>query len=132
MNHLPLDRQSRCYKDNGVKLETNTLANWMMRVREVHLSILYDELHKYLYPSHVVHADETPFQVIRDGRKAVSDSFMWVYRNGLCDSKCPVIIYDFQTTGRTDHPKEFLKKYSGIIVTDGYQVYHSLENKRPV
>lgn len=130
-NHLPLDRQSRCYKDNGVKLETNTLANWMMRASEVHLSILYDELHKYLYQSHVVHADETPFQVIRDGRKAGSDSWMWVYRNGLCDSKQPVVIYDFQTTRRTDHPREFLKDYSGIVVTDGYQVYHTLENQRP-
>lgn len=73
-NHLPLDRQSRCYKDNGVKLETNTLANWMMRASELHLSILYDEVHKYLYQSDVVHADETPFEVIRDGRKADSDS----------------------------------------------------------
>ena len=35
-NHLPLDRQSRCYKDNGVKLETNTLANWMMLASEQH------------------------------------------------------------------------------------------------
>lgn len=130
-NHLPLDRQSRCYKDNGVKLETNTLANWMMRASEVHLSIIYDELHKYLYQSNVVHADETPFQVIRDGRKAGSDSWMWVYCNGLCDSRQPVVIYDFQSTRRADHPREFLKDYSGIVVTDGYQVYHSLESKRP-
>ena len=35
-NHLPLDRQSRCYKDNGVKLETNTLANWMKLASEQH------------------------------------------------------------------------------------------------
>lgn len=47
-SHLPLDRQSRCYKDNGVKLETNTLTNWMMLASELHISIIYDELHKYL------------------------------------------------------------------------------------
>lgn len=52
---------------------------------------------------------------------------MWVYRNGECD---PVIIYDYQPTRRTDHPDEFLKDYSGVLVTDGYQVYHSLEKKR--
>lgn len=75
-NHLPLDRQSRCYKDNGVKLQTNTLANWMMLASELHFSILYDELLKHLYDCRVVHADETPFEVIRDGRKAGSKSFM--------------------------------------------------------
>ena len=130
-NHLPLERQSRCYQDNGVKLEPNTLANWMMRASELHLSILYDELHKYLYDSQVVHADETPFEVIQDGRKAGAKSYMWVYRTGQFNEKHhPVIIYDFQSTRKTDHPQHFLKDYSGVLLTDGYQVYHSLEKKR--
>ncbi len=130
LNHLPLDRQSRCLKDNGIHLETNTLANWMMNASDQYLRIIYDRLHKDLYSSHVVHADETPFEVIKDGRKAGRDSFMWVYRNGVCDADHPVVIYDYQPTRKTDHPAEFLKGYSGILVTDGYQVYHSLEKKR--
>lgn len=28
-------------------------------------------------------------------------------------------------------PREFLKDYKGILMTDGYQVYHSLANERP-
>ena len=119
-NHLPLDRQSRCYKDNGVKLETNTLANWMMLASELHLSIIYDELHKYLYECSVVHADEAPFEIIRDGRKAGSKSFMWVYRSGEYDDKSlPVVIYDFQNTRKADHPEQFLKDCSGGLVTNG-------------
>ena len=129
-NHIPLERQSQCYKDNGVKLETNTMANWMIKGSEQYFSILYDELHKYLYKSNVVHADETPFNVTDDGRKAGSKSYMWVYRNGACDARNPVVIYDYQATRRADHPREFLKDYSGVVVTDGYQVYHTLENQR--
>lgn len=129
-NHLPLERQSKAFKDNGVKLETNTIANWMIKASYLYLSILYDELHKHLFKSHVVHADETPFEVIKDGRKAGSNSYMWVYRNGECDSKHPVVIYDYQPTRRLDHPDDFLKDYTGVLVTDGYQVYHSLEKKR--
>lgn len=129
-NHLPLERQSKAFKDNGVKLETNTIANWMIKASDLYLSILYDELHKHLFKSHVVHADETPFEVIKDGRKAGSSSYMWVYRNGECDSKHPVVIYDYQPTRRLDHPDDFLKDYTGVLVTDGYQVYHSLEKKR--
>lgn len=58
-NHLPLERQSRCYKDSGVNLETNTMANWMMRATEIHLNILYEELLKELITSSLIHADET-------------------------------------------------------------------------
>ena len=129
-NHLPLDRQSKCLKDNGIQLETNTLANWMMNASEQYLRIIYDRLHKDLYSSHLVHADETPFEVIKDGRKAGTNSYMWVYRNGTCDAKHPVVIYDYQPTRKADHPAEFLKGYSGIVLTDGYQVYHSLERQR--
>ena len=128
-NHLPLDRQSRCYKDSGVMLETNTLANWMMRATELHLNILYEELHKVLTGAGLVHADESPFEVIRDGRSAGNKSYMWVYRTGEKE-KFPVVLYDYQHTRRTDHPKEFLRDYSGILVTDGYQVYHSLEKQK--
>ena len=31
---------------------------------------------------------------------------------------------------RSDHPREFLKTFSGTVVTDGYQVYHKLEKER--
>lgn len=55
---------------------------------------------------------------------------MWVYRSGEYDDKShPVVIYDFQGTRKTNHPEQFLKDYSGVLVTDGYQVYHSLEKK---
>ncbi len=60
-NHLPLERQSKCYKENGAILEPNTLANWMIKASEDYFSLIYDELHNYLYDSRVVHADETPF-----------------------------------------------------------------------
>ena len=130
LNHLPLDRQSRCLKDNGIQLETNTLANWMMNASDDYLRIIYDRLHKDLYSSHLVHADETPFEVIKDGRSAGSKSYMWVYRNGACDTEHPVVIYDYQPTRKADNPSEFLKGYSGVVLTDGYQVYHTLERKR--
>ncbi len=55
---------------------------------------------------------------------------MWVYRNGKCDSDHPIVIYDFQKTRRTDHPREFLEHYSGVLVTDGYQPYHTLDKQR--
>lgn len=130
-NHLPVERQVKEMKYCGVNLGTNTVSNWMIKASEYYLSHIYDELHSQLLKgSDVIHADETPFEVIQDGRSAGSKSYMWVYRNGACDSKKPIILFDYQPTRRLDHPEEFLANYNGVVVTDGYQVYHSLEKKR--
>ena len=129
-NHVPTDRQSKRFLENGIPLETNTLSGWLIKTSDIYLSILYDELKKALLGSKVIHADETPFNVIRDGRDPGTNSYMWVYRSGFCDSSHPVVIYDYQESRRMDHPEEFLKDFIGILVTDGYQVYHSLEKKR--
>lgn len=128
--HLPLERQIKRFRELGVNLGSNTLSNWMINASDQYYSILYDELHRYLLNGSLIHADETPFEITADGRSPGRSSYMWVYRNGACDSGHPVVIYDYQPTRRTDHPKEFLKDYNGILMTDGYQVYHSLEKKR--
>ena len=128
-NHLPLERQSRCYRDSGADLAVNTMANWMMRASTVYFLILYEKLHEELQKADITHADETPCEVIRDGRKAGVKSYMWVYRTSENEDH-PVVLYDYQKTRKTDHPMEFLKDFSGIVMTDGYQVYHSMEKKR--
>lgn len=130
LNHLPLERQIASFKDSGVKLESNTLANWMIKASDKYLSLIYDELHKCLYESNVLHADETPFKVIKpNGDDSKQKSYMWVYRNSP-EHKRPVVIYDYRPGRNHFYPSEFLKDYSGILVTDGYQAYHSLDNKR--
>ena len=131
VNHLPLERQSKCYKENGVNLEVNTLANWMINVSKRHLAPICDELHNYLYDSRVIHVDETPFRVIMKDHPEDGDvNYMWVYRNGKCDSKYPVVIYDFQRTRNGSHADEFLQGYSGTLVTDGFSGYDSLDRRR--
>ena len=41
-----------------------------------------------------------------------------------------IVLYEYQRTRNASHPREFLKDFSGICVTDGYQVYHTIENER--
>ncbi len=41
-----------------------------------------------------------------------------------------IILYEYQKTRNASHPREFLRDYTGICVTDGYQVYHTLEKER--
>ncbi len=40
------------------------------------------------------------------------------------------VVYDSDIpVGQFYHPREFLKEYNGILMTDGYQVYHRLEKE---
>ena len=47
-NALPLERQSRAYKNNGINLATNTMANWVIKSADNYLSLLYDRLHELI------------------------------------------------------------------------------------
>ena len=133
-NALPLTRQSRAYKENGINLQTNTMANWVIKSSEYYLSLLYDRLHELIYDNHLIHADETPVKVMRIDNNKVKNgkkTYMWVYRTNPNLSSKPIILFDWQPSRRADHPRDFLKNFSGVVVTDGYQVYHKLGKERP-
>ena len=128
-NAMPLARIEKMFEQYSLPITRQNMANWTIRCAEEYLSLLYDELKSDLMKNHVIQADETPLLVNKDGRPAGSKSYMWVYRTGKYNKDKPIILYDYQMTRRTDHPREFLKSYNGICVTDGYQVYHSLEKE---
>lgn len=134
VNALPLERQSKTFKTNGINLNTNTMANWVIKSAEDYLSLIYDKLHELIYDNKVIHADETPAKVMRiDNKKIVGGkkTYMWVYRNNPFKDSPPIVLFDWHPSRRADHPREFLKNYSGTVVTDGYQVYHKLGKERP-
>ena len=134
VNALPLDRQSKTFRCNGINLPSNTLANWVINSSDMYLSLIYDRLHELIYSNKVIHADETPTKVMRiDGKKIVNGkkTYMWVYRNNPSSKSPPIVLFDWQPSRRADHPRDFLKDFSGTVVTDGYQVYHKLGKERP-
>jgi len=51
---------------------------------------------------------------------------MWLYKTR--DPKNPIILYDYQRTRSSSCPKEFLKGFTGILQSDGYQGYNKVEN----
>lgn len=130
VNAVPLYRTEKEFERYGIAINRKNMAHWMIRLAEEYLGILYDYLHQKLYKYHVIQADETPCLVNKDGRPAGSKSWMWVYRSGHLYQKEQIVLYEFQKTRNASHPREFLKNYSGICVTDGYQVYHTLEKEK--
>lgn len=130
VNAVPLYRLEKEFERYGLAISRQNMANWMIRLGEGYLGIMYDYLHSLLYEYHVIQADETSVLVNKDGRPAGSQSWMWVYRSGFMQREHQIILYEYQKTRNASHPRKFLKDYTGICVTDGYQVYHTLEKER--
>ena len=130
VNAVPLYRQEQEFLRYGLHISRQNMANWTIQCADRYLAVLYDHLHEKLYGYHVLQADETPVLVNKDGRPTGSKSYMWVYRTGRMYTDRQIVLYEYQKTRNASHPREFLKDFSGICVTDGYQVYHTVEKER--
>jgi len=49
---------------------------------------------------------------------------MWVYTDEK--GRHPVVIYEYQKTRSSEHPKTFLEFFNGWLCCDGYSGYHNL------
>lgn len=126
--HSPLYRQSQEMQRSGVKLTRQTMSNWILRASEDWLKPIYDELHKQLVKSSVLHADETTLQVLHEtGKPAQSKSCMWLYRTSG-DTDKPIVLYEYTPDKKAENARQFLAGFSGYLHTDGNKSYRTLED----
>lgn len=120
-NGLPLYRQEKDWKQYGAQISRTTLANWIIYCSQNYFQPMYDYFHRKLLKRGFAMADETRVQVLNEeGRKAQSQSFMWLFRSGE-DGLPVLILYGYSPTRSGSQAKEFLDGYSGYLETDGYQ-----------
>lgn len=128
---MPLNRISEEFRRNDVEISRQVMAGWMIKIADRYIRVIYNAMKKAILKSDLIHCDETPFKLVDDGRSPDSKSWMWVYHSLPKYNAPPIFIYEYQLTRKADHPREFLKDYKGILMTDGYQVYHTLEKECP-
>lgn len=127
VNSNPLDRIARDFQANGLNLSKQTMSNWTVWSAERYFLPLYEWMKKRQLEAHVNQCDETPLEVIHDGRPAGSKSYMWVHLTGELSPVPKIIIYEYQKTRHSGHPKEYYKDFTGFLMTDGLEQYHKLE-----
>ena len=124
--YVPLYRQEQAWLREGISLSRQTMANWIIRCSEDWLELIYEKMKTRLLTHELLHADETVCQVLREpGKKANTNSYMWLYRTSG-DAKHPIVLYEYQPTRSSAHPKRFLDGWEGYLHADGYKGYHSL------
>jgi transposase len=122
---MPLYRQEQQLSRLGIELSRQTMANWMVQGANRWLTHLYERMHEHLLKQDILHADETTLQVLKEpGRSAENKSYMWLYRSGK--EGPAVVLYDYQTTGASKHPQQFLTGFKGYLHVDGYAGYNGL------
>ena len=124
---LPLYRQEQMFKRIGVDLSRATLAFWMIQVGKA-LGPIIALLQDALLQGGVIHMDETPVQVLKEpGRKAQSQSYMWVRAGGMADH--PIVLFDYDPSRGGQVPTRLLKGFKGHLMTDGYAGYRGVTRK---
>jgi len=129
VNANPLDRIARDFQTNGLNLSKQTMSNWTVTAAERYFAPVYELMKSTSLKTHVNQSDETTVDVIRDGRAAGSKSFMWVHITGELSSGPKIVVYEYQKTRHSDHPKEYYKDFHGILMTDGLEQYHKISRE---
>jgi transposase len=123
----PLYRLAQTFERAGVPVSRGALGHWVIGSSERHLSRIYDTLKTRLRSQPLIHGDETTVQVLKEkDREAASTSYMWAYRSGA-DSAEPIVLLDYQPGRGQIHPQAFLGDYRGILMSDGYAAWRTLE-----
>lgn len=129
-NSLPYCRQEKDWKQYGAAITRATLANWVIRNSEAFFRPMYEYFHRKLLERNFVMADETPLQVLHEeGRRAQTKSYMWLFRSGE-DGGIPIILYKYSPTRAGDNAVEFLQKFNGYLMCDGYSGYNKVSNAK--
>lgn len=120
---LPLYRQEEAFVNFGIDISRQTMANWVMQGSEKWLKRIHDRLHHHLLREPVIHADETPFQVLDE---KTGSSYMWLYASAATGNHL-ISVYEYQPGRSQRYPKAFLRGFDGFLQTDGYGGYNDVE-----
>jgi transposase len=120
-DHLPLYRQERIFGRAGVEIPRSSLAQWV-GMCGVQLQPLVDALKNEMLRHSVMHADETPVEMLKPGTKKTHRAYLWAYAPGAFE-ELKAVVYDFCESRAGEHARAFLGKWKGSLICDDYAGY---------
>jgi len=127
-DHLPLYRQEAIFGRAGLPIARSTLAQWVGSAG-VQLQPLVDAMRQELLKRSVLHADETPVQMLDPGAGKTHRAYLWSYCTSGYEPE-RLVVFDFAESRAGRHPAQFLHKpdglWRGTLVCDDYAGYKAL------
>lgn len=123
-DHLPLYRQEAIFGRAGLAIPRSTLGAWVGSCG-VQLQPLVDALKADILSHSVVHADETPVQMLKPGNGKTHRAYLWAYAAGAFE-ETQAVVYDFCESRAGQNAKVFLGDWRGSLVCDDFSGYKQL------
>ena len=123
-DHLPLYRQETIFGRAGLAIPRSTLAQWV-GTYGVRLQPLVDALKEAILKHRVLHADETPVQMLKPGNGKTHRAYLWAYAPGAFETM-KAVVYDFCESRAGEHARAFLGEWRGSLTCDDFSGYKAL------
>ena len=124
VDHQPLYRQETIFGRAGLAIPRSTLAQWVGTCG-VRLQPLVDAMKAQMLKHRVLHADETPVQMLKPVGKSdgkTHRAYLWAYAPGVFENM-KAVVYDFCESRAGEHARNFLGDWKGSLVVDDYVGY---------
>jgi transposase len=123
--HLPLDRQVRMMRGEGLDVTSQTLWDQIEALASL-LKGIPERIRQYLLTLSVLGADETEWPLL-DKRDKPSKRKVW-YAWSLCT---PLAVYYRVSEKRNSKEVcDLLEAFDGVLMTDGLKIYQSAKTKQ--
>lgn len=127
VDHLPLNRLQQIAARSGLDLPRQKQCRWVEDCAHLLLTV-HHQLKARILGSGYVQVDETPVRVMdpdRGGR--VAQAYLWTYHA----PNAQAILFDFNLSRGRDSPESFFpKEWTGVLQSDGYELYAALIRER--
>ena len=119
LDHLPLERQVRIMRREGLSVDSQTLWDYLERLLRL-LEPAWVRLHQYALQQPVLGADETRWLLMGAPDGMPSRWYVWALSAG------DAMVYRILESRSAEAARALLGEYTGIVMADGYAVYESL------
>lgn len=124
--HLPLNRQSDIYANEGVEIDVSTMADWVGATAAT-LMPVRDVIEAHVHAAERLHVDDTTVPVLAKGRCITGR--LWTHVRDdrpFAGEAAPAAVYYYSPSRNGEYPQEQLKAYTGIMQADAFAGFNAL------
>ncbi len=122
-NHLPLYRQSEIMKREGLPIHRSSLCSLFSGAAQ-QLKVLWERMNELLMQREIIHADETPVNMLDPGKGKCKKTYLWCGMSGVGP---PLVVFHFALSRSQAAAEKLFGNYSGTIIRDAYVGYDTLD-----
>lgn len=121
-DHIPLYRQAEIDARAGVEIDRSQRAEWLGHMAWL-LSPLVEAVATHVMATRVIHADDTPVDVLAPGTGKTKTGRLWVYlrdERPHAGATPPAVLYRYTPDRKGEHCRAELANFTGWLHADGY------------